>query len=579
MSDTPAANAHEAPGPELTAAERAELDARLAEMVQPPTTGRNQDGELTLSWYRRGDNGEREWAFWTPTAAERRAATLFYEAANRTGPFARRVPPEEPVRRSTEEEALVRAIVQNRADDTGYLVYADYLTENGDPQGDYIRLCVEWQRQNPGLPWSEDTSARADELLTAHAEQWYAPLGALGLRPTRSDGTFYRGGWHSHERGVIERVEIDTPDVLPRSADRLFAAAPFLRELKFNRGQLDATGLAEVERLAQIEKIDLWGAAITAADLRALLGSRHLTGLKELGLNNNALGAAGAEVLSGWPGLARLESLGLWGCEFSAEAVRALAACPRLANLRALDIGYNHGCEAGLPFLLGSPHVPALTELRLSHCAIDPPLAACFRTAAFRDTLRKLGLTDATFATGALEEFARCALPELRELDLNFLRLDDADEISALARAPFRSTLEVLDLTACMSDLNLTALLRRSSFPKLSALRLNLTPLGRAGAAALAGAAENLPALTTLDLWDTQLGAAEVELLARSAVLANVTDLDLGRNDIGVPGAAALARSEHLTNLKGLKMDESTVGDEGERILLDRFGAKVVHFG
>ncbi len=46
----------------------------------------------------------------------------------------------------SEEEALLRAMIDRRGDDTARLVYADWLDERGDPRGAFLRAELEWAR-------------------------------------------------------------------------------------------------------------------------------------------------------------------------------------------------------------------------------------------------------------------------------------------------------------------------------------------------------------------------------------------------------------------------------------------------
>jgi len=46
----------------------------------------------------------------------------------------------------SEDEALLRAIIDRRGDDTARLVYADWLDERGDPRGAFLRAELEWAR-------------------------------------------------------------------------------------------------------------------------------------------------------------------------------------------------------------------------------------------------------------------------------------------------------------------------------------------------------------------------------------------------------------------------------------------------
>src|SRR5206468_3480324 len=151
----------------------ADLDDRLARMFSKPLKSDLGNGRFFLLWVARDDGGSPQTMIWHPeTPQELRDANFFHDAAHGLGAFARPVGRGKPVRRSAEEDALVRAILRNRDDDTGYLVYADYLTEKGDTQGDHIRLCVELERLPPGDPAADDLNARLNELSRAHAEEW-----------------------------------------------------------------------------------------------------------------------------------------------------------------------------------------------------------------------------------------------------------------------------------------------------------------------------------------------------------------------------------------------------------------------
>jgi uncharacterized protein (TIGR02996 family) len=562
--------------PPMTEQERAELDARLARMVTKPNKSGTGDAFFLL-WLERTDEGSSEVMVWRPeTEAEVRAANLFHDAAHGLGAFAKPVARGKPVRRSAEHNALIAGVLANRSDDTGSLAYADYLTEHGDPQGDFIRVVIELERLPPDSPEREAKTERMNELAEAHMEEWFAPLGELGLRP-EIYGTFAPWFWLSARHGVIEELSIDRPGILPESATRLFAAAPFLRKLAFEKGHLDATGLAKVKQLAQIEELELGYTDLTGAELRTLLRSKHLTGLKALHLAGNQLGNEGARALIGWRGLSRLESLDVSSCEIDADTITALLLCESVKNLTRLRIGRNTDPAGAAKRVLQTPHLKQLTELDLSSAVFDTPTESGFGTAAFAKTLRHLDLDSATFPPDALASFTRSKLPALQVLRLNSVTLR-APGAALLARAAWRGTLTELHLDVCeLGPVGVEAL-ATGAFPKLTHLDLSRNRLGNRGGVALEGAAKCFPALTNLRLWDNHLGAEAVEHLAKSKLLANLTDLDINDNKITPAGALALAESKYLTKLTSLTVDEKTVGKKGKQALLDRFGESVVSF-
>ncbi len=559
-------------GPEMTAEERAELDARLTKMLTKPHKS-GDDNNYFLLWTQSDENDSPTVMMWHPeTPVELRGAAFFHDAAHGLGEFAKAVTKGKRFRRSAEETALINAIIQQRDDETGYLVYADYLTEKGDSQGDFIRLCVELEHLKPGEPGFDEKNTRQQGLVDAHAEDWYSALGKLGPRP-EFYGRFVPWLWLSIPRGVIEEVVIDRPGLLPERADRLFAAAPFLRKLEFEKGQIDP-GLAKVRQLAQIEELEFSHADLAGEALARILKSKHLTGLRTLLLNGNEIGERGAAALVAWPGLARLEALDLAGCNLGRHEVSQLVTSARIGNLKRLDISRNANDLDVLENLLTSAH-PRLTDLGLGSTELNPIDAGLFRRAAFAKTLQRLDLDSANFQPGAFAELTRCALPALQSLKLNSVPLR-ATAPASLANALFAGMLTTLSLDNCELGATGAEEFFEGKFPKLTTLDLSRNRLTNRGGIALANAAKSFPALATLKLWDNKLGPSAITALANSKVLEYVTELDLNGNKIGPVGALALAKSKYLKNLKTLTVDEQTAGAKGKKALNDRFGEDVI---
>jgi uncharacterized protein (TIGR02996 family) len=557
-------------------AERAELNDRLARVVTKPLRS-DLGGRPFLLWSQRDDSGSAQVMVWTPeTEDELRGAALFYDAAHGLGDFARPVKAGKPARRSPEHDAFIRAILRRRDDETAYLAYADYLTERGDSQGDYIRLCIELAKLPPAGPEAEEKNRRLNELSDAHAEEWFAPLGELGLRP-ETLGHFSWYGWMSLERGVIETVSIDRPGIFPRHAARLFAAAPFLRRLEFERGHLDPAALAKVKQLDQIEELELGWTDLTPEGLSALLRSKYLTGLKSLGLSGNRIADGGATALVTWPGLARLESLDVSNCSLTDADVATLANSPAAGNLKRLFVGRNAAPAETAATVVASKQIKKHTELEIAGTTFDLPTARQFGGAAFARTLRRLDLDSATFQPGAFFEFTRCKLPALQSLKLNSVELRGAGA-SCLAAAAWREALTELYLDVCRIGPGGAELLAGGHFPRLEKLDLSRNAIGTRGGLALAGAAKNFPALTSLRLRDDKLTPEAAVRLAASPILAKVTHLELNDNKVGPAGALALAKSKHLTKVTYLVIDEKQAGKKGRQALIDRFGESVVSF-
>src|SRR5262245_33042590 len=76
-----------------------------------------------------------------------------------------------------DREAHLQAIFENPTDDGARLVFADWLEEQGDPRGEFIRLQIERQRQpTADADGLRPFVRREDELLAAHGRLWRREL-------------------------------------------------------------------------------------------------------------------------------------------------------------------------------------------------------------------------------------------------------------------------------------------------------------------------------------------------------------------------------------------------------------------
>lgn len=78
----------------------------------------------------------------------------------------------------SEREAFLQAIRHDPEDDTPRLIFADWLEEHGDPQGEFIRIQCELAQFVPSLDRRTELLHREQELLWTHREEW---LGSLPL--------------------------------------------------------------------------------------------------------------------------------------------------------------------------------------------------------------------------------------------------------------------------------------------------------------------------------------------------------------------------------------------------------------
>jgi uncharacterized protein (TIGR02996 family) len=76
----------------------------------------------------------------------------------------------------SDHDAFLRAIRADPDDDTGWLVYADWLDERDDPRGSYVRAYVDWRQAPRDADEFGQLTARLDRLREAVNAQWLALL-------------------------------------------------------------------------------------------------------------------------------------------------------------------------------------------------------------------------------------------------------------------------------------------------------------------------------------------------------------------------------------------------------------------
>jgi uncharacterized protein (TIGR02996 family) len=229
------------------------------------------------------------------------------------------------------EAAFLQDIVNNPDDETVRLIYADWLTEQGNPRGEFIRIQMQlahWAADS--TDWAEwaltarnlsKLRKREEELLKEHGAAWAAPLAGAGKWEFR--------------RGFVEMVELTARQFVERG-EEYFRLTP-LREVVFVWDQLPLVDLARCPLLERLPAVT-FNYSVSNDSLAAFLSSSHLTQLSQLALTNGWIGDQGLRALAEWPGFARLESLTLWSGQNILAGVRALLESPHWGRLRHFDI-------------------------------------------------------------------------------------------------------------------------------------------------------------------------------------------------------------------------------------------------
>jgi uncharacterized protein (TIGR02996 family) len=410
-------------------------------------------------------------------------------------------------------------VIEHPDDDARRLVYADWLQQQGDPQGELIAVQV--QLAHATATERAELETRAKALLDAHGEAWTAALGD-GI----SHVAFRRGLAYAARASPSSGPSQGLLDVLDRAPIRDLGFVGYDRDEDDDDEELSsrlatARDLAADPRLARVELLATgvrWG----ADGLAALLGSPHLGGLRGLHIADPDCQAYAGEAIAA-ARLPRLEFLALrgdWQGEMGDPGVIALARAelPALRDLALLNVSC---AEASARALATSTTLTQLHGLDFGWGSYNP---------------NRIGPRGAAAIAGSAN-FA-----QLRRLILDFNGIGD-DGLAALATSPHLGALHYLSLkSASITDEGLRAFASGTGMPALELLELT---------------------------YNRDLTHAAIEALAESPRLATLSSLWLRQTGIGADGARAIARSPHAAALRSLNLLECKLGDDGARALLD----------
>jgi uncharacterized protein (TIGR02996 family) len=249
-----------------------------------------------------------------------------------------------------EEAGLLARVCAEPDDDSPRLIFADWLDEQGDPRGEFIRVQVAISRLPAEDPTRTALLDREATLLARHHARWSEPL-----RGVASTAEF--------RRGFAETVFIDAKTFLLR-ADELFQLAP-VRQIRFLDIGSNLGRLMESPHLAQLSSVTIYAQHMGEDLTRALVDSPHLGELRSLSIGRNRVGDRGAERLAWSSRFRNLTSLDLSDNTIGDTGARAIASSSNLANLEALELRHNELSRAGLGALCGSTALTHLSQLGL----------------------------------------------------------------------------------------------------------------------------------------------------------------------------------------------------------------------
>ncbi len=455
-------------------------------------------------------------------------------------------------------------------------VYADALSEAGDPRGTFIACQLALETLDPLHAAYATTLSTARRLEVLHRDAWLEGLAARVGRPVRSLQPVFR-------QGFLRRVALEPEELLPTWAWLTQQQPVDGVELLVGDGLPPAYRV--MPRDLRVLKVspEGWFAPNSVANVLA----SGVPAVRELDLSRCDVGVTGAQLL------ANLKTdLGEHFEDFVEPPPFAPGQLQRLV-LKGCGLA-----DAGAQLLFAAAHLEGLLALDLGQCKVaDAATLVALRRAGAMASLTELSLAGNNGLGGQLGELAGwVALPRLRALALP--QATTADELRALFPQP-SSALRDLDLRSAKALLKEPQAVVGAA-EALTSLDLGTTSVGDEGWRVLLSAealrrvvhlfangcslsdvaidtliASGLERLVSLDLSSNKLTDGGVARLAQWPGLASVTELRLGNNrKLTAAAYRALIDAEHFAPAS---LDLGTLtAPELRQALSERFGPALV---
>ncbi len=472
------------------------------------------------------------------------------------------------------------------------LAYADWLDENkadGVPSpargpsahAELIRVQCRLAAgafSDPDYAELLDREADLLEWLKTYTSLTDLALTNLDFYPDKCEP----GDWGALRRGFPEILEFDgyletpeeTVEAISRALGAAFAACP-ARTLRLEDPMADELAMLLRQPIVrQLHGLYLDGLDDAQDDgtgenaVAAIARSPHLAGLKRLYLEFEVLPEE-YSLLARSPYLRNLESLVLDYPPASASGLETLAKSKWFRKLRRLQLWTSSEGLRALADLPPMPHLVSLT-LKGTSSASTAALRKFVNSSSF-PALAHLELSGTNLSSEQVALLAKGKWP-LRHLRLSHNEVRKAGA-EALAKAPFASTLQVLELPACeITAGGVQALACSEALSGLRRLDLAVNPIGPGGLIALAES-EHFRGLRSLDLeWTNTargpIAARDVYRFLSTMDMPDLRHLSLSQLPVSIRGARVIAADPAFANLSQLRSGSCSLGERGTRVLV-----------
>lgn len=339
-------------------------------------------------------------------------------------------------------DVLEETLFANPDDLASHAAYADHLTEQGDPRGEFIQVQLALEDFSRSPEQRRELAEREEELFQKHGRAWLGELAPYLLDKRRETNKFrFARGWLDTVQ--FQEVDLDLARILAKSSQTRLLRVLAIDNVARQEG--DYTPAADVPD-------GLTHPATHVLVRSAFLGNLRVLQWGEMPQDEEYFSChmGGENVEHLIARLPRLEELYLLAHDVNLAAIFRLP----LPRLRVLQV--YHLTEYPLEILAANSSLTHLSHLRLHpHALIPGDEQAYVRLPGVRavvnsphlQALNNLGVRLCDMGDEGCEEIVRSGiLKRLKVLDLMHGRVTDRGAL-VLAACPETKNLELLDLT------------------------------------------------------------------------------------------------------------------------------------
>ena len=490
-----------------------------------------------------------------------------------------------------DQDILLDQILQNPYDLEARRVYADMLSERGDPKGEFILRQFDMEESAPWSPAFVDAKLESENLFQRHENEWESHFRKFLKQVFPADERLTRINpslqylpniAFRFRFGFIDHFELNYSELKQLSKVKLVAPIRMVKlKASFVDESLVSNALTELASIRHIDievgrasndKVEQIIHALDLPELESLRLRKHsaveclkqriertrFANLISLDLGGNRISAADIKSLDKARCFENLEHLRLIDNPIGNGGAKYLAKKRNLSSLKSLDIKMTNIDDKGLGFF-ASQDMPNLTKLGIGWWFGTNPTDIGIRKLLDRgrlSNLTELDLTGWEMPKQVVQTIASAPeLGNLKVLRLGNTKIND-QTADILASSEHLTELDLLDLSAAkISDDGIKTLLQSRTAIGLTSLNLSgVTSLGQTD---LKGIFDlpTLASLRHLNLSKGSLSGEGLKTILHSEALCDLQAIDLSSNEISSSHLKATWKEHKLESLCQIRLE------------------------